>query len=96
MRDIAGDAQAHNVILSRGGTAKDNREPPRGSGWVEPPSISGWQAQTGIDIVDHLVDQQDRLDRAQRIKELAEASRHLQALAAAEEELKAQEKGPEK
>jgi hypothetical protein len=101
MRDIASDARAHNVILSRGGTsaAEDNNEVPRPNthGWVDAPSTSKWQAESGIAAVDRLCDAQDKIDRAARIKELAEASRHLQALAQAEEEVKKlEEKGSQK
>jgi hypothetical protein len=92
LKDLVGDARAHNAILSRGGTsaAKDNQEPPRPNtrGWVDAPSTSKWQAEAGIDAVDRLCDAQDKIDRAARIKELAEASRHLQALAEAEAEVK--------
>ena len=102
LKDLVGDARAHNVILSRGGTstAKDNNEvPPRPTthGWVDAPSTSKWQADSGIDAVDRLCLAQDKIDRAQRIKELAEAARHLQAMAEAEEEVKKlEEKGPQK
>jgi hypothetical protein len=84
VRSLVEDARAHNVILSRGGTApaKDNQEPPRprGTGWVDAPSTSKWQAEAGIAAVDRLCDAQDRIDKAARIRELAETARHLQAL----------------
>jgi hypothetical protein len=105
LKSLSEDARAHNAVLSRGGTsaAKDNREEPprpRGTGWVDAPSTSKWQAESGIGAVDRLCDAQDRLDRAARIKELAEASRHLQAMAEAEAEVKKLEeegeKGPQK
>jgi hypothetical protein len=106
LRGLAEDARAHSVILSRGGTsaAKDNNEVPRPNthGWVEAPSTSKWQADSGIAAVDRLCDAQDKIDRAARIKELAEASRHLQAMAEAEaaakklEEKELEEKDPQK
>jgi hypothetical protein len=88
LRGLAEDARAHSVILSRGGTSAtkhDNEVPrPNTHGWVEAPSTSKWQADAGIAAVDRLCDAQDKIDRAARIKELAEASRHLQAMAEAE------------
>jgi hypothetical protein len=99
VRSLVEDARAHTVILSRGatGTAKDNNnEVPRPNthGWVDAPSTSKWQAESGIAAVDRLCDAQDKIDRAQRIKELAETARHLRALEAAEEEVKKlEEKG---
>jgi hypothetical protein len=98
MRDIAEDRKAHNVILSRGGvgTAKDNQEPPRPNthGWVDAPSTSKWQRESGIDAVDRLCDAQDQIDRAERIRQLAETARHLQAEAEAKKQL--EEKGSQK
>jgi hypothetical protein len=88
MKDIVSDGRAHNVILSRGGTAKDNKEPSRGTGWVEPPSTSKWQAESGINLVDRLVDHQDRLDRAQLVRQLTEAALVQSSLAEAEAEAK--------
>jgi hypothetical protein len=101
LRSLVGDARAHNVILSRGGTgtAKDNQEPPRPNtnGWVNAPSTSKWQAQSGIDAVDRLCDAQDRIDKAERVRQLAETARHLQALAEVDAEAKKlEEKDPPK
>ena len=71
-----------------------------GTGWVKPPSIDQWKPD-GLSIMDSMMDQQDRIDRAARIRELAgaEHARRL-AEAAREAELKAdkalQEKGLKK
>jgi hypothetical protein len=46
--------------------------------------------------MNQLMDQQDALDKLERIKKLAEAAALQRALNQAEEELKAQEKGPAK
>jgi hypothetical protein len=103
LKSLVEDARAHSVILSRGGTAaaKDNNEVPRPNthGWVDAPSTSKWQAEAGIAAVDRLCDAQDKIDRAARIKELAEASLHLQAMAEAEaaaKKLEEEEKGSQK
>jgi hypothetical protein len=65
-------------------------EPARGTGWVKPPQVDQWRPP-GVDICDELMDQQDRIDRAARIRELAGAQ-HSQRLAEAarEAEIKAQ------
>jgi hypothetical protein len=62
-------------------------------GWVKPPRVDDWRPP-GEAAMNQLMDQQDRLDRAQRIKELAEAARHLQAMAEAETEAKKLEATP--
>jgi hypothetical protein len=49
------------------------------SGWVEPPKVDNWRPP-GVDICDQLVDQQDAIDRAERIRQLAEAAAVQQAL----------------
>jgi hypothetical protein len=101
MRDIASDARAHNVILSRGGTsaAKDNQEPPRprGTGWQEAPSVDSWQRSAGISAIDELCSAQDAVDKAERLAKLAETVRNLQVLKEAEAAAKKlEEKGPQK
>jgi hypothetical protein len=53
----------------------------QGSGWTTPPSIDSWRPP-GVDICDQLVDQQDAIDRAERIRQLGEAA----ALRRAEEQ----------
>jgi hypothetical protein len=53
------------------------------SGWQEPPKVDSWRPP-GVDICDELMDQQDRIDKAQRIRELAEAAAVQRALKPAE------------
>jgi hypothetical protein len=53
------------------------------SGWTEPPQVDAWRPP-GVDICDALVDKQDAIDRAARIRELAEAAAIQRALKAAE------------
>jgi hypothetical protein len=53
------------------------------SGWVEPPKVDAWRPP-GVDICDQLMDQQDAIDKAQRIRELAEAAALQRALKPAE------------
>jgi hypothetical protein len=54
-------------------------------GWAEVPSIDNWKPD-GLAIMDAMVDQQDAIDKAARVRELAEAAR-------AEKELRKLEKG---
>jgi hypothetical protein len=59
-----------------------------GTGWADSPEIKNWKAP-GIDLIDEMVTAQDRIDRAQRVREQAEAV----ALARAEAEfLKSKER----
>jgi len=53
------------------------------SGWVDPPQISDW-TPPGVKHCDALMDQQDALDRAQRVKEVIEANLVQRALQPAE------------
>jgi hypothetical protein len=54
-------------------------------GWVDPPTVDQWKPP-GLEIMDAMVDQQDRIDKAARARELAEAAR-------VEKELRKLEKG---
>jgi hypothetical protein len=54
-----------------------------GTGWSDAPQIKNWKPP-GLEIMDRMVDQQDALDRAQRIREVAEASAVQRALVEAE------------
>jgi hypothetical protein len=93
MADIRSDAKAHNVILSRGGTAKDNQEPPRPNtsqnGWVESPQTKDWRPP-GIATIDAMCSAQDAVDRLELVKKLSEAVALQRAL---KEELEKQEPG---
>ena len=79
------------VVPQGAGRVVDAGSASSGTGWVKPPQVDQWKAP-GIDIIDDMVAQQDRLDRAARIRELA-GTQHSQRLAEAarEAEAKAQE-----
>jgi hypothetical protein len=51
----------------------------RGSGWSEPPSIDNWKPP-GLEAMDAMMDQQDAIDRAARVRELGEAARAAKQL----------------
>jgi hypothetical protein len=46
---------------------------PKTGGWREAPQIKDWKPP-GLDMMDRLVDQQDMIDRATRVRELTEAA----------------------
>jgi hypothetical protein len=83
--DLVSDARAHNVIHSNGPVNKvtvqgagavvtgTDGAAHRGSGWSEPPSIDSWKPP-GLEIMDAMVDEQDRIDRAKRALELGQAA----------------------
>jgi hypothetical protein len=80
MRDIVSDARAHNVILSRGGTApaKDNKEETADrSGWREGRAL---KPPDGIREIDALCDHADAVQKLERLVKLAEGVAALQAL----------------
>ena len=52
-------------------------------GWVEAPKVDNWRPP-GVDLCDRLMDQADAIDRAERIRQLAEAAAVQRALKAAE------------
>jgi hypothetical protein len=54
-----------------------------GTGWANSPQIKDWRPP-GVDICDRLMDQQDAIDKAERIRQLAEAAALQRALRAAE------------
>jgi len=53
------------------------------SGWQEPPKVDQWKPD-GLEIMDRMMDQQDAIDRAARIRELAGAAAVQRALKPAE------------
>jgi hypothetical protein len=68
-----------------------------GSGWANSPEIKDWRPP-GVDICDRLMDQQDAIDRAERIRQLAGAAvvqRAEAEIKQQEAELKHKEKGKE-
>jgi hypothetical protein len=52
-------------------------------GWQEPPKVDAWRPP-GIEHMDRMMDQQDAIDRAARVRELAGAAAVQRALNAAE------------
>jgi hypothetical protein len=56
-------------------------------GWSEPPKVDAWKPP-GLSHMDAMLDQQDAVDKAARVKEFAEAKRYLRAHAEAEKEVK--------
>jgi hypothetical protein len=63
-----------------------------GSGWVTPPQVDAWRPP-GVEIADRLLDQAAAIDRAERVRQLAEAAAVQRAEAALKEQPK--EKEPE-
>ena len=61
------------------------------SGWQEPPKVDSWRPP-GVEIMDRMMDQQDAIDRAQRVRELAGASVAQRALAEAAREAEAKDR----
>jgi hypothetical protein len=59
-------------------------------GWQESPRVDSWRPP-GEAAMNRIMDAEDAKWRAERIKEMAETARHLQALAEAEAEVKKQE-----
>jgi hypothetical protein len=104
VRDIVRDLGGYNPSPSMGKAAKvtpvgagrviDGDDVKRGTtgsnGWVTPPQVDSWRPP-GEAAMNQLMDAEDAKWRAERIKEMAETARHLQALAQAEEEVKKQE-----
>jgi hypothetical protein len=52
-------------------------------GWQEPPKVDAWRPP-GVEHMDRMMDQQDAIDRAARVRELAEAAAVQRALKPAE------------
>jgi hypothetical protein len=48
-------------------------------GWVKPPQVDQWKPP-GLEAMDAMMDQQDAIDKAARVKELIEAAAALAAL----------------
>jgi hypothetical protein len=70
-----------------------------GTGWADSPQIKDWKAP-GLEIMDRMMDQQDALDKAERIRQLAQATAIKRAEAAIKQEEPKEpdpkEKGPQK
>jgi hypothetical protein len=52
-------------------------------GWQEPPKVDSWRPP-GVEHMDRMMDQQDAIDRAARVRELAEAAAVQRAMKPAE------------
>jgi hypothetical protein len=98
VRDIVNDFRSYNphpaqdpsakVVPQGAGRVVDGDVGPQHrpldrSGWQEPPKVDAWRPP-GVEIMDRMMDQQDAIDRAARIRELAEAAALQRALKPAE------------
>ena len=113
MQDIVNDFRNYSptpradpsakVVPVGAGRVIDGNDAPVAStgtgGWVEAPKVDAWRPP-GVDICDQLMDQADAIDKAARIRQLAEAAALQRALKPAEpkvQEPKARgDKGPQK
>jgi hypothetical protein len=101
VRDIVNDLRSYNPSPSMGAASKvtpvgagrviDGDDVKAGTtgqhGWVTPPQVDNWKPP-GEAAMNQILDAEDAKWRAERIKEMAETAKALQALAAAEAELK--------
>jgi hypothetical protein len=55
-----------------------------GTGWVDAPKVDAWRPP-GVEIADRLLDQADAIDRAERIRQLAQTATVQRAEAALKE-----------
>jgi hypothetical protein len=63
-----------------------------GSGWAEAPKVDAWRPP-GIDLIDRMVQTQDAIDRAAKIRELVEAAAVQRAEAEVKQEEQKERKG---
>jgi hypothetical protein len=91
-RSLTPPATATPIDAGRVVTGGDAPVASTGTGWADSPQIKDWKAP-GLSIMDRMMDQQDAIDRAERIRQLAEASAVQRAEAALKEQPK--EKEPE-
>jgi hypothetical protein len=106
VRELVNDFRSYNVHPAQDPAAKANpidAAPAKtgsdvvagnGTGWVDSPEIKNYRAP-GIDIIDRLVDQQDALDRAARVRELVEAAGAMAALKEPEQKERKERKDKE-
>ena len=66
-------------VMGAGRVVTAGEEVQRGTGWTEPPKVDQWKPP-GLEHMDRMMDQQDAIDRAARIRELAEAAAVQRAL----------------
>ena len=111
MRDIVGDARRGDIhgrasiipqpkAPAKGQQQSEEPQKPYTHGWVEPPKI---KPPEGIEHVDRLVDMQDKLDAAQRARQLGLSHEEWARLSEADlkarkeqQEKKLKDKGPQK
>jgi hypothetical protein len=98
VKDIVNDFRSYNphpaqdpaakVVPQGAGRVIDGSDAPVAStgtgGWVTPPQVDQWKGPPGIEHVDRLLDQADAIDKAERIRQLAEAAAVQRALKPAE------------
>jgi hypothetical protein len=85
------DPNAKVIPQGAGRVVTAGEEVQRGTGWTDPPKVDDWKPP-GLEHMDRMMDQADREDRAQRIRELAGTQHALNlAKAAAEAERKDRE-----
>jgi hypothetical protein len=68
-----------SVRVMGAGTVVDGDTAAPSRGWTEAKSIDTWKPD-GLSIMDEMMDQQDAVDRAARVRELAEAAAVQRAL----------------
>jgi hypothetical protein len=98
VRDIVSDFRSYNPHPTQDPSAKVSAQgagravtgdvgpahrPMDRSGWQEPPKIDAWRPP-GVEIMDQMMDQQDAVDRAARVRELTDAAAVQRALRPAE------------
>ena len=103
VRDLVNDFRNYSIGRSQGpaakvtvqgaGVVKDADPGPayrpyaEKGGWVEAPKVDSWRPP-GIDAIDAMCSAQDAIDKAERIRVLAEAIRNTRTLVEAEREAK--------
>jgi hypothetical protein len=87
VNDHRGDVSTYSSPIAKP-KGQQSEEPKNRTGWVDPPKVDQWKPP-GIEHIDRMMDQADAIDRAERIRQLAET----EALRRAEAELKARQLG---
>jgi hypothetical protein len=96
---IPGKPPTSTVRPLDAGPVKDGSDAPvasTGTGWAESPQVNDWKPP-GLSIMDRMMDQADALDRAERIRALAQSAAIKRAEAEIikqQEELSKKQKGP--
>jgi hypothetical protein len=66
-------ATANPVDAAPAKTGSDGPVASTGTGWAESPQVKNWKPP-GLELMDRMMDQQDAIDRAERIRQLAKAT----------------------